>query len=291
MSKGNGLIVSRFGAEVLLQDAEGAVHRAAVRRKLSDIVVGDRVEYQCPRPDEWVVTAILPRDNTLVRQYFRGRPRQIAANIDQVVLVIAPCPAPDWQMVDNLLASVRLMPANAVLLHNKSDFEDSAENLETLEQYRAMGYPVIDACAHDPDSLAPLKRQLADCTSVLIGQSGVGKTTLANQLIPGLEAPTRPVSEVSELGQHTTSAARLYILPSGGAIIDSPGIRDFTPMPIEKSQVQHGFVEFEPFLGQCRFHNCLHRDEPGCAIKQALEQGKISPRRYQSYRALIDVEG
>ena len=116
-----------------------------------------------------------------------------------------------------------------------------------------------------------------------MGQSGTGKSSLTNQLIPGIEAQIQSLSETSGLGQHTTSVTQRYHLRNGGGLIDSPGIRDFTPLPLAAAEYQFGFIEFKPFIGQCRFHNCLHRDEPGCAIKTAVETGSISQRRFDSY--------
>ncbi|HGG58978.1 MAG TPA: ribosome small subunit-dependent GTPase A [Gammaproteobacteria bacterium] len=284
---GQGTVIKRFGSEALFEDESRQVHRAKVRRKLSHLVVGDRISYQ-KSGDEFIISAIQPRRNLLTRQYFRGKARSIAANIDQILIITAPLPRADWTLVDNLLVTVRLMPARATLVRNKSDHPDTPEDIGILREYEALGYPVIHTSARQPDSLPPLAERLKDGLSVMIGQSGVGKTTLANQLIPDLDAPTREISENAELGQHTTSAATLYTLPGGGRIIDSPGIRDFTPTPLEKQEYQHGFVEFDHWLGQCQFHNCLHRQEPGCAIKQAVENGKISQRRYQSYLALVE---
>ncbi len=284
-----GIVVKRFGSEALFEDRQHRVHRAKVRRKLGHLVVGDRIRYRSSG-GEFVIDAILPRANLLTRQYFRGRARNIAANIDQILIITAPAPRTDWPMVDNLLVTVRLMPADAILVRNKSDLEDTPDNKKILREYETLGYPVIATSAERPETLTPLRARLNERTSIMIGQSGVGKTTLTNLLIPDLDAPTQAVSENTELGQHTTSAATLYHLPEGGQIIDSPGIRDFTPVPLEKHEYQYGFVEFEPWLGQCRFHNCLHHQEPGCAIKQAVEDGKISKRRYQSYLSLIDAD-
>ena len=280
---GDGVVVSRFGSEILFETESGITHRGKVRRKLADIVCGDFVRYEKIGSD-YAITKILKRKNTLVRQYFRGTPRNIAANIDQVIVVIAPAPATDWQMLDNLLVSIHRLPAEALIVFNKTDLVD--KNSGTLNEFKSLGYTIIKT--NKDSGLAELKKHLKNKTSIFIGQSGVGKTTLTNILIPEINAPTKALSESSDHGQHTTSNSIMYQLPEGGKIIDSPGIRDFTPLPLEKALYQSGFIEFEPFMNQCRFHNCLHRNEPNCAIKQAVENKEISQRRYQSYLALTE---
>ncbi len=280
---GEGVVVSRYGSEILFEAENGENHRGKVRRKLTDIVCGDFVRYEKIGSD-FAITKILKRNNTLVRQYFRGTPRNIAANIDQVIVVIAPAPATDWQMLDNLLVSIHRLPAQALIVFNKTDLVETLP--DTLSEYQSLGYTIIKT--NKNKNLNTLKNQLKNKTSIFIGQSGVGKTTLTNVLIPDIDAPTKALSENSEHGQHTTSNSIMYPLPDGGKIIDSPGIRDFTPLPLEKALYQSGFIEFEAFVNQCRFHNCLHRNEPNCAVKQAVENKEISERRYNSYLALTE---
>ncbi len=286
-ASGEGRVVSRFGADLLIRRADGSVQRATARRRLQHVVCGDYVRWQ-ETPAGLVVTEILPRRNELVRSYFRGQPRTIAANIDQVVIVTAHRPAPDWFVVDKLLVASELLPAAALLLHHKIDLPAPPGLDEMLAVYRAIGYTVLDTTTRDPATLTALRHALRDHTSILIGQSGVGKSSLTNRLVPDAEARTAELSARAAHGQHTTSVAWLYPLPDGGELIDSPGIRDFTPPPMPAERYQHGFREFRPLLGQCRFHNCLHRREPGCAVRAAVAAGTIHPQRYAHYLRLLD---
>lgn len=213
--KGEGIVVSRFGSEILFESESGKTHRGKVRRKLSDIVCGDFVIYEKTGGD-FAITKILERKNTLIRQYFRGTPRNIAANIDQVIIVIAPAPATDWQMLDNLLVSIHRLPAEALIVFNKTDLVEQKPAI--LQEFVSLGYAIVET--HKNGNLDRLKYYLKNQTSIFIGQSGVGKTTLTNRLIPEINAPTNPLSENSNHGQHTTSNSIMYRLPEGGQIID-----------------------------------------------------------------------
>lgn len=286
-ARGQGLVLSRYGSMVMLALEDGRTQKIPVRRKLQGIVCGDRVHWETDARGSYVVTDILPRKNTLVRSYFRGQPRLIAANVDQIVIVAATEPEPDWSLIDNLLVTANTMQADAMILHNKSDLPATPEQDKNFLEYQAIGYPVLKTSTAIPDSIAALEAKLKDKVNVFVGQSGVGKSSLTNLLIPQAAVKTQSISEISKLGQHTTSMATLYSLPQGGALIDSPGIRDFTPMPLPISEYQYGFVEFQPYREHCRFHNCIHHKEPGCAVRQAVEDGKISQRRYTGYLNLM----
>ncbi len=282
------LVISRYGSEMLIELPDTDLVKAKSRRKNQDIVCGDQVAWAQTQAHEYVVTHIQPRHNLLKRRYFRGRERNIAANIEQLVIVTASHPDPDWDMVDNLLVVAEIqLNVPAIVLHHKHDLPISATHSTIYAEYQRIGYPVYATSRIDAASLHALLGTLNRQTSVLIGQSGVGKSTLINTLIPHAQALTQSLSDRTGLGQHTTSSAFYYHLPTAGAIIDTPGIRDFTPSQFATSQWQHGFREFAPYLGHCRFHNCLHIKEPDCAVKNAVENGKISQRRYTSYLQLV----
>ena len=285
--QGNGIISRRFGSEAMLEDGSGHTFRTKVRRKLQHIVCGDKVIWEKTPANDRVIIEILPRKNTLTRSYFRGTPRTIAANIDQLLVICAPQPAPDWSVIDNLLLVAQRMNAEAIIVHNKTDLPSSAQDLNVLDDFRRIGYNVLLTSMLQPASLEELQSRLNHKTSIFVGQSGMGKSSLTNQLIPGINAQIQALSDASGLGQHTTSVTQRYVLTSGGALIDSPGIRDFTPLPLAASEYQFGFMEFKPFLGHCRFHNCLHRNEPKCAIKAAIKTGDINKRRFDSYLSLL----
>ena len=285
--RGQGLIVSRFGAEAMLEDRPGHTIRAKTRRKLQHLVCGDEVVWEKTASGDFVVIEILPRRNTLTRSYFRGTPKTIAANIDQLLVICAPQPAPDWSLIDNLLVAAQRMNAEAIIVYNKIDLDSPQHVLEILKDFRRIGYEVLMTSVQQAETMEALRSRLAGKTSIFVGQSGMGKSSLSNQLAPGISAQIQSLSDSSGLGQHTTSVTQRYSLPNGGALIDSPGIRDFTPLPLAAAEYQYGFIEFKPFLEHCRFHNCLHCNEPGCAVKTAVETGQISKRRYQGYLSLL----
>lgn len=283
-----GRVVTRFGAELVIEDETGQRRRCTSRRRLQDAVCGDRVEWSPSDAGNDVVTAILPRRNLLQRLDPRGQIRPVAANLDQVVVVIARHPPPQWSLVDRYLVAIEHLDARAVLLVNKADLEadpsDTQPGME--ERYRQLGYPVLHTSASAGLGLDALREALKDRTSILVGQSGVGKSSLIQALLPGETLRIGEVSASTGEGRHTTTAASLYHLPGGGDLIDSPGVRDFTPPPLPAEELARGFVEFRPHLGQCRFHNCSHDREPGCAIKAAVESGEIREERYRSYLAM-----
>lgn len=283
-----GRVITRFGAELVIEDASGAQHRCTSRRRLQDVVCGDHVKWSPSEAGNHVVTALLPRRNLLERLDPRGQVRPVAANIDQVVLVTALRPAPRWSLVDRYLVAVEALRARGVVVLNKADLEPPAEAdiPERVALYGGLGYPVLRTSVVTGLGLDGLRAQLRDVTSILVGQSGVGKSSLIQALLPHEDLRIGEISDTTGEGRHTTTASTLYHLPGGGDLIDSPGVRDFTPPPLPPADLAQGFVEFRPYLGKCRFHNCVHDREPGCAIKAAVEAGEISERRYRSYLAL-----
>jgi ribosome biogenesis GTPase len=270
-----------------VEDAAGLRHRCVLRGRRLQVACGDRVRWTpADRGPEGTVLALEPRASALERPDARGRPQLIAANVTQLVAVFAPRPAPDPFLVDRYLAAAELMPCGALLLHNKADLPVAGEPA-WLAELEAVGYRVLRTSARTGSSLDALAAALQGHTSILVGQSGVGKSSLLNALIPGLGAATEALSAATGRGRHRTSAAVLHRLATGGAIIDSPGVRDYAPARIAPREVVRGFVELiEPAL-ECRFADCLHRDEPDCGVKNALAAGRLSPRRYESYLRLL----
>lgn len=282
----SGRVVAAFGRRVLIEDAAGERHRCMITGRRLRPVCGDEVQWARPVDDsDGLVTAIEPRRNELARPSRRGRNEVLAANIDQLLIVSAPIPAPDPFIVDRYIAAARLMDAAAGVVCNKSDLVEASQLLDP-EEFRRIGYPVIDTSARTGAGLDELRRLMAAHTNILVGQSGVGKSSLLNALLPHVGAETAAVSAATGEGRHTTTASVLHHLASGGTIIDSPGVRDFAPPSMEPSQVATGFAEIAARAGECRFANCMHLQEPDCAVKTALAQGAISPRRYESYRRL-----
>jgi ribosome biogenesis GTPase len=296
-----GLVVAHYGTQVeveaLAGEHRGQVCRCHLRANLETLVTGDRVIWQAPLPAGegaaaaiGVITALLPRQSLLVRPDAYGKLKPVAANIDRIVLVIAPFPEPSALLVDRYLVACELTGIRPVILLNKADLitEASAPALDALlGEYAAIGYEVRRVSA-STGQLQDLAALIADRTVVFVGQSGVGKSSLINVLLPSAAQRVSALSDASRLGQHTTTTARLFHLPGGGSLIDSPGIREFGLWHIDEEQLLAGYVEFQDALGTCRFRNCAHREEPGCALKAAVADGRIAAPRFERYARLRD---
>lgn len=283
-----GLIIANYGAAIEVEDAAGTVRRCALRQNLDRPVVGDRVVWQ-PVGAEGVVTAILPRKSLLARPDMRGEMRPLAANVDCIMVVSAPLPIYETYLIDQYLAAAEATGIEPVLVLNKTDLleqTDAGGAEATFERYAALGYSVLHSSTVRHHGLDELRQSLKDRTAVFAGQSGVGKSSLIRTLVPEQQIEVREISEQSGLGRHTTSTSRLYHLPDGGAVIDSPGVRDFRLWDMSRQELAHGFVEFRPFLGQCRFRNCRHEGEPGCALAEAKDSGAIAPERLDNFRRI-----
>ncbi len=286
-----GVVISRYGrhAAVLPPDfsPEDKPHRCHIRATSDDVVTGDRVIW---RPDTplGVVETRLDRLSAIHRPDARGRLRPVAANVDRIAIVIAPQPEPHTNLIDRYLVAAEHEGIQPLLMLNKLDLVNSNSPLdELLACYHDLGYDILRVSARSGAGLESLRDYFARHTTVLVGQSGVGKSSLVNLLYPSAEVRVGELSTQLAKGRHTTTAACLYRLPSGGYLVDSPGIREFGLGHLDSRAVAEGFVEFRPWLGGCRFRDCVHLDEPGCAIRAAVEEGKISVRRYQSYRLIV----
>jgi ribosome biogenesis GTPase len=287
-----GLVLAHYGQVSLVEDRQGEVYRCATRKNLPRTVCGDQVLWQPSNPREGVINQVLERETTLARPDHNNRVRPVAANLDQIVVVIATRPSFEYGMLDRYLAAAELINATPVIVVNKSDTLDD-ESRHKLEQrlgiYRDIGYTQLFTSTRTTDGLKELHRQLKSHTSILVGQSGVGKSSLVQALLPDLDIRTGALSQVTGLGRHTTTVTTLYHLPDGGDLIDSPGVRDFTLCQVPAEELAKGFREFEPFLGMCRFHNCLHTSEPGCAVQDAVRSGTISEQRFKNYDRLVST--
>ncbi|VAW76735.1 Ribosome small subunit biogenesis RbfA-release protein RsgA [hydrothermal vent metagenome] len=284
-----GLVLAHYGQTSLVESEAGEVIRCVTRKNLPRTVCGDRILWTSSNPREGVITRVLDRNSTLVRPDHNNRPRPVAANMDQIVVVIASKPSFEYGMLDRYLAASELIGVTPVIVVNKCDLLDS-ESRERLEQrlslYRDVGYTLLFTSTLSTDGMKDLYAALKNHTSILVGQSGVGKSSLVQTLLPDLEIRVGNLSQVTGLGRHTTTVATLYHLPDGGDLIDSPGVRDFTLCNVGPEELAQGFREFAPWLGQCRFHNCRHVSEPSCAIADAARSGNIHPQRLENYRAL-----
>jgi ribosome biogenesis GTPase len=289
-----GLIIAHYGSqldvEALAGDGAGQLFRCHLRTNLEHLVTGDRVIWQAAAEGTGVVTALLPRQSLLTRPDPYGKLKPVAANIDRIVLVISPLPEPSASLVDRYLVACETVGIRPVVLLNKTDLIDDSNRSDLaalLDEYAAIGYEVRRTAALD-GQLGDLLEFIDGRTVVFVGQSGVGKSSLVNALLPDVQQKTADISASSNLGQHTTTTARLFHLPGGGALIDSPGIREFGLWHIDREQLLAGFVDFAPFLGSCRFRNCQHGPEPGCALHEAVKAGLLSARRLESFHRLSE---
>lgn len=285
-------VVAAFGRHLRVR--QGATEwRARPSGRRMSIVCGDRVRCQRDRAhDEIAVIEVLPRRSLLARANVRGDSEPVVANITQLVVVAAPLPRPDFFVIDRYLCAATAAGIRGALAVNKCDLPADAELEPELAAYADAGYLRVDTSARAGLGLTALRQLLAGQTSVLVGQSGVGKSSLVSALLPDEAVATGELMREEE-GRHTTTSSRSYALPAleaggspGGWLIDSPGVRDFAPAIEQLDERALGFPEIEARAARCRFQDCRHLQEPACAVIAAVQAGELSARRYESYRRL-----
>jgi ribosome biogenesis GTPase len=282
-----GRVVVRHGRSLVVRDAGGREVDCQFRANLGEVVCGDEVLWQDTGDGGGVAVAVQPRATALVRPDYAGNDKAIAANITQLVVVLAPRPVPTGYLLDQYLVAAERIGVSGLICLNKMDLLDGdgrAAFASRFRIYEDIGYAVVQTCAKTERGLDPLSERLRGHTSILVGQSGVGKSSLVNAMVDRPSATEGRLSSATGLGRHTTSAATLYALWGGGELIDSPGVRSFRLGRLGREALEKGFREFLPHLGRCRFHNCAHLAEPGCAVRAAVEAGAIAAQRLQSYR-------
>lgn len=289
MTEFEGDVIAAFGRHVIVRGAP-ASGRGELRARPSGrrlvVVCGDRVRCQAdPTHNEVLIVEVLPRRSLLARSSVRGDSEPIVANITQLVVVIAPVPQPDFFMVDRYLCAATSAGVMGAVAVNKSDLADGSRVSTEIAALTGAGYRHISCSAKAGSGLDELRTLLAGDVSVLVGQSGVGKSSIVGALLPGSDIATGGLMREEE-GRHTTTASRSYELASGGTLIDSPGVRDFAPAVDKLDEKTLGFPELAQRAGTCKFQDCKHLQEPGCAIITAAGTGAVSPRRYESYRRL-----
>ena len=286
-----GLLIAHFGVHLIVEDEQGNLHQCQHRQTIGPLVTGDRVIWRTFQDQTGVIVALEERKSLLIKPFGKHDVRPMASNVDLVVVVVAPLPPPSATTLDRYLVMAELLHLPCLIVINKIDLlEDEGHQafLDHMQVYQNLGYPWVEASTHTEHGLDELKARLQSHTSILLGQSGVGKSSLISALVPDADILIGQLSTSSNLGKHTTTAARLYHLPKGGDLIDSPGIRRFGLWHLSKEVLIQGFKEFHPFIGACKFRNCKHIDEPECALKKAAEQGKIHARRLQNYHELLE---
>lgn len=280
-------IVATFGRRSLAEDAQGRVWEATRRGKKADVVIGDRVQVR-ESMGHVAIESIEARSSLLFRaDQFRSK--ALASNIDLTVIVFSSRPQPNRWFIWKSLVATRAAAIDALVVRNKCDLAEGAdEAVALLTQIAALGWPTLSVSAKsDPASTREqLARMMAGRQSLLIGQSGMGKSTLLNLLVRDANAKTQEYSRHLNLGRQTTTASRAFALPEGGTVIDTPGFQEFGLAHLGLSDIAASFPEFMPLLGRCRFLDCRHLAEPGCAIREALTAGQIAEDRYAFYQSL-----
>ena len=286
-----GLVVAAHGRRGILARPDGTRLPYAVRGRLLKVFCGDRVYFDASGAgagEPVVVESIAPRDNELQRLSGRGGlPETIAANVTHLIVVMAALPAPDLYLTDRYLCAARLMTATSAIAWNKADL--AGVPAAELDGYAALGCPVFPVSAVTGAGVGALRAWIGAGTAILVGQSGVGKSSLLNALVPGADAITAQISLSSDEGRHTTTTSVLHALEGGGGLLDTPGVRDFVPAIPERTAICSGFAEIAEFGRQCRFTDCSHLRESFCAVQEAVNGALIQPRRYESYRRLMNL--
>ena len=278
-----GIVITRYGQRQLVEDENGRVFQSVSRQNIGFSVAGDKILFQKTKHDDAIVTAIYPRDNELKRQ-----DKLIAANIDQLWLVVAIEPHYEFELIDRYLVMAENFNLPIGIIVNKIELSSNKSKTENdFLNYQSLGYDVHFLSVKKQINLDYFKAQLVNKSHIFLGQSGVRKSSLINSLIPDLQLRVNEISSKSKLGKHTTTNTTIYHIPSGGDLIDSPGVREFQLDSLTELEIKSGFKEFRDLSDACRFRDCKHINEPNCAVKESLDQGKINPNRYQSYLNIL----
>jgi ribosome biogenesis GTPase len=279
-----GQIIRSHGRSFIVE-IDGREYDCTTRGKRVDFACGDHVEVLVQNSEQAVIEKRQERHSLLYRQD-EWRTKLIAANVTRILFVVAAVPTPSEELLNRCLIAAEAYDIDPVIVVNKADLPQTADLLHTLEPYRQLGYSMISLSAKE--SADTLRPWLSCQTSVMVGQSGMGKSTLTNALLPEALARTNEISTALDAGRHTTTHATLYHLDAQSHLIDSPGLQEFGLKHLKATDLIYYFPEMRPLIGKCRFHNCTHRAEPGCALKQAAETGEIRPYRLDFMQRLMN---
>lgn len=307
-----GLILAHYGTQLAVEALEGEnkgdTLRCHFRANLEALVAGDEVVWRRSSDGSGVIVAQMPRRSELCRPDANGNVRPVAANINHIIIVIAPKPAPSSKLIDRYLVAAELHDIEPILLLNKEDLiaddtlsgepegaptsnakasSSKSEIEDLLDVYKSIGYQVIRSSSHTEHGMDQLKQLLGTGCYIFAGQSGVGKSSLVNSLLPDISQKVSALSPTTGQGMHTTTTAFLFHIPTGGMLIDSPGIREFGLWQVDTRLIAEGFIDFRPYLGHCKFRDCSHQAEPGCALRTAVTDGHLNQQRLDNYFAII----
>ncbi len=292
MLQQQALIISSHGSQGIAELADGGTLPCVYRRSVGRPVCGDQVILDTDQGDSNPVNEILPRKNSFLRGQRDGSKQIMAANLDQVVIVIAPEPAPSKDLLDRYLVAVLSLGIKALIVVNKSELlpkivAERPAPFNRLAEYVGLGHAVVfTSCKLEPGT-AELRQLLQGQISIVVGQSGVGKSSLINQLVPDLDLQTQTLSRSTGKGRHTTTSTLMYHLPGSGRLIDSPGVWEYGLWTMDQHELERGYPEFDQAQGTCKFNNCRHVNEPGCAISAAAAAGLVPLWRLEAYRRLL----
>ncbi len=288
----HAIVVANFGNEILIQDDSGSEHRALTRSQLPPLVTGDKVTWHTTNDNAVVIDELLPRHGVLTRSTRHNPEKLVVSNADKAIIVCAIKPAYKTGLIDRYLVACEFASITPIIVFNKIDLLDeqtSDKVINELAVYEKIGYEIFRVCTKVITGIKQLRDEIDGSTVVFVGQSGVGKSSLIRTLAPDANPVIASISYTTNKGRHTTTTTRLYKLDNETYIIDSPGVREFGLKPFSAEQLSQGFREFRPFLGQCKFRDCTHDAEPGCAIAAAVKSGSISQRRWHSYKVLAGL--
>jgi len=290
-----GRVIVNFSRHALVEDDAGARLDCQVRGRRLQAVCGDRVRFTVQGSGYGLIEEVLPRRSVLSRHDPHKSQAPLAANVDRMCIVVAPVPTPEPFLIDKYTVAAALLGIEPLIVMNKVDLGDGADTAlaealaELLADYAELGIPTLAVSTIDGRGLDGFRAELVGRTSIVVGPSGVGKSSLVKRLVPDLDLRIGEISRASGEGKHTTTRTTLFDLPGGGALLDSPGVRDFYLWPMALRDLGSGFVEFRALAARCKFGDCSHRVEPACAVRAAVEAGELLTRRYESYLGLTRI--
>ena len=278
-------IANIYGNHGLLIDSNNQTHKFMLKNSKTKLYVGDSIESNIIIDDVTLIDKPKERINVVERFDKLGKKQIVAANVTQLLIVIAPEPQPNFLLLDKLLLVSELMKNQAAIIYNKNDLGHLTDN--RILKYKKLGYKLINMSAKSNNNFEQFYKQLMNQTSFLVGQSGVGKSTITNMLLNNQELKTKTLSSKTKKGRHTTSTTSLYQINSKSFLIDTPGVENLHPAIENAQDIQLGFKEMKLHIGKCKYRDCIHISEPLCSVKEHLRKNEIESSRYENYKKLV----